>query len=61
MNRLDDPPLMDEMSEASPLSDQQAEVRMQAQMYLWFLSALEAGGLPHAEALWLTAQVWRAG
>ena len=31
-----------------------------AMLVLTFLRALETGGLSHAEALWLTAQVWRA-
>jgi hypothetical protein len=33
----------------------------QADLVLGFFHTLVQGGLTHEEALWLTAQVWRAG
>lgn len=33
----------------------------QAALLLGFLRTLQAGGLSQDQALWLTAQVWRAG
>jgi hypothetical protein len=32
----------------------------QARLIVTFLKTLEAYGLPHDEALWLTAQFWRS-
>jgi hypothetical protein len=63
MSRIDDPLLLPDIVPDDVLSSAQAYAGVieQARIYLVFLAELEAGGLTHAEALWFTAQVWRAG
>lgn len=62
MMRVDDPPLL-----SDPLDEPAHDVRAlyqsaldQARLVVTFLRELEACGLPHEEALWLTAQFWRS-
>ncbi len=62
MMRVDDPPLL-----SDPLDEPVRDVRAlyqsaldQARLVVTFLRELEACGLPHEEALWLTAQFWRS-
>jgi hypothetical protein len=55
--RLDDPPLQSEECNVEPASLPGAD---QAVLVMTFLQTLESCGLPHEEALWLTAQFWRA-
>jgi hypothetical protein len=57
--REGDPPLSDEIA-AVPVASAYDGAAEQARCYLAFLATLEAGGLSRGEALWLTAQVWRA-
>lgn len=59
--RLDDPPFVIE-DVAEPAYDGATLYQSaldQARVVVTFLRELEACGLPHDEALWLTAQFWR--
>jgi hypothetical protein len=57
--RIDDPPLIEELSEGGPVSPY-VGAQEQARLYMAFIMELEALGLTRDEALWLTSQVWRA-
>jgi hypothetical protein len=62
VNRFDDPPLLTEDDPTAAERERlvyQAAVD-QAHVVVTFLRELEACGVPHAEALWLTAQFWRS-
>jgi hypothetical protein len=61
MNRIDDPPLQEEASlePYDPTTIYQGAID-QAYIVATFLKTLEGCGLSHDEALWLTAQFWRA-
>lgn len=62
MMRVDDPPLMDDALDepAHDVRTLSQSALDQARLVVTFLRELEACGLPHEEALWLTAQFWRS-